>query len=110
MFFLISLALSIYLGMSEIKSYGKLVPSNAITNKTKIMSVVPLLIQRVASISAASTIIEFFNKFNNWFTYFFVLIFMVIAFYFVAKAFFLVVVIFMRILKDNIDENPKKFE
>ena len=110
MFFLISLGLAIYLGMSEIKRYGKLVPAGAITNKTKLISIVPLLVQRVASISAASTIIEFFNKFNNFITYFFVLIFMIVAFYFIAKAFFLAFTIFFKILMNNIDDDPKPFE
>ncbi|MDT2781405.1 hypothetical protein P7H41_05455 [Vagococcus fluvialis] len=109
MFFIISLILAIYLGFSEINSYGKLVPAGAITRNTKLISTVPLVIQRVASVSALSTIIEFFNRFDNLFSYLFLIIFMAMAAYFFVKGIILIYFIFLRIIMDHIDDNPKPF-
>ncbi|RYJ90634.1 hypothetical protein EWH84_11625 [Enterococcus faecium] len=110
MFFLISIILAIFLGYIEIQNYGKLVPANAITNQTRLSRIIPLLVQRIASASALTTILDYFNNQNNLFALIFSGIFLIITIYFFIKTFFLFFVFVLRVIVDNHDDNPKPFQ
>lgn len=110
MFFLISIILAISLGYIEIQNYGKLVPANAITNQTRLSRIIPLLVQRIASASALTTILDYFNNQNSLFASIFSGIFLIITIYFFIKTFFLFFVFVLRVIVDNHDDNPKPFQ